>query len=112
MGAGLLLSQWFLVAPMFLWTGASAVPIQAVPSLTGLALSSGLYYLLGFELQRRTTPVFVGQLGYVIALFSLLIGIVFFQEQPSLWVWLGAALIACGVLVVSGEKPKGLEFAK
>lgn len=112
MGAGLLLSQWLLVLPLFLWTHGSPLPIQAVPAMLGLALSSGLYYLVGFELQRRTTPVFVGQLGYVIALFSLLIGILFFQEQPSVWVWLGTALIVCGVLVVSGKTPQKVELAK
>jgi drug/metabolite transporter (DMT)-like permease len=107
MAAGLLASQWALLLPVYLTSHPMGLPTQALFPVLSIAVVSGVFYLISFELQRRTTPVFVGQLGYVIALCSLLIGIVFFKEIPSLWVWLGAALIAVGVYWVSNSKSAG-----
>ncbi|MCE2746968.1 MAG: DMT family transporter [Burkholderiales bacterium] len=107
MAAGLLASQWALLLPVYLTSHPMGLPTQALFPVLSIAVLSGVFYLISFELQRRTTPVFVGQLGYVIALCSLLIGIVFFKEIPSLWVWLGAALIAVGVYWVSNSKSAG-----
>ncbi|HEX4856036.1 MAG TPA: DMT family transporter, partial [Limnobacter sp.] len=107
MASGLLFTQWLLLLPVYSFQQPEAWPVQASALVAGLALASGAFYLISFELQRRTSPVFVGQLGYVIALCSLLIGIVFFDERPSLWVWTGAALIALGVYWVSSNKLKG-----
>ena len=107
MAAGLLTSQWALLLPVYAVTQPVGLPTQALFTVMSIAVVSGFFYLISFELQRRTTPVFVGQLGYVIALCSLLIGILFFNETPSLWVWAGAALIAVGVYWVSNGKSIG-----
>jgi drug/metabolite transporter (DMT)-like permease len=107
MAAGLLTSQWVLLLPVYLASQPLGLPKQALLPVLSIAVVSGFFYLISFELQRRTTPVFVGQLGYVIALCSLLIGILFFNEMPSLWVWVGAALIAVGVYWVSNGKSVG-----
>ena len=107
MAAGLLSSQWVLLLPVYAASQPVGLPTQALFTVVGIAVVSGFFYLISFELQRRTTPVFVGQLGYVIALCSLLIGIVFFKETPSLWVWVGTLLIAVGVYWVSNSKPVG-----
>ena len=107
MAAGLLTSQWALLLPVYAVTQPVGFPTQALFTVMSIAVVSGFFYLISFELQRRTTPVFVGQLGYVIALCSLLIGILFFNETPSLWVWAGAALIAVGVYWVSNSKSVG-----
>lgn len=104
MAAGLLSSQWALLLPVYAVSQPIGLPTPALFTVMSIAVVSGFFYLISFELQRRTTPVFVGQLGYVIALCSLLIGIVFFEETPSLWVWAGAALIAVGVYWVSSGK--------
>jgi drug/metabolite transporter (DMT)-like permease len=102
MAAGLLTSQWLLLLPIQWMSAPIGLPeLAARPSVAGIAVSSGLFYLLSFQLQRRTTPVFVGQLGYVIAVCSLVIGTLFFNEHPSPWVWAGTALIAGGVFLVS-----------
>lgn len=107
MAAGLLSSQWVLLLPVYAASQPVGLPTQALFTVVSIAVVSGFFYLISFELQRRTTPVFVGQLGYVIALCSLLIGIVFFKETPSLWVWVGTLLIAVGVYWVSNSKPVG-----
>lgn len=107
MAAGLLSSQWVLLLPVYAASQPVGLPTQALFTVVSIAVVSGFFYLISFELQRRTTPVFVGQLGYVIALCSLLIGIVFFKETPSLWVWVGTLLIAGGVYWVSNSKPVG-----
>lgn len=107
MAAGLLSSQWVLLLPVYAASQPVGLPTQALFTVVGIAVVSGFFYLISFELQRRTTPVFVGQLGYVIALCSLLIGFVFFKETPSFWVWVGTLLIAVGVYWVSNSKPVG-----
>ncbi|HEX4916683.1 MAG TPA: DMT family transporter [Limnobacter sp.] len=101
MASGLLLTQLLLLTPPFIASGAELPPPQSWPVVAGAALGSGLFYLLAFKLQQRTTPVYVGQLGYVIALCSMLLGIAMFDEQISAWLWLGASLIAVGVVLVS-----------
>lgn len=67
-------------------------------------VASGIYYS-SFLLQRKGGAVVVSQLGYVMAVFSLLIGTFVLGEQYSLWVWLGVGLVFSGVYLVT-RRPK------
>ncbi|MDF0748665.1 DMT family transporter [Marinobacter sp. 71-i] len=104
--------------PMTLAAGtllASAASLGLFAQLTGTPLISGdfghqfigviilqglltaLTYFCAFELQKRSNPVFFSQLGAVAAVFGLIIGVVWFNEQYSLGIWLGALMVIIGL---------------
>lgn len=60
-------------------------------------LLTALTYYCAFELQKRSNPVFFSQLGAVAAVFGLIIGVVWFNEQYSLSIWLGALTVIVGL---------------
>lgn len=60
-------------------------------------LLTALTYFCAFELQKRSNPVFYSQLGAVAAVFGLIIGVVWFNEQYSLSIWLGALTVIVGL---------------
>ncbi len=60
-------------------------------------LLTALTYFCAFELQKRSNPVFYSQLGAVAAVFGLIIGVVWFNEQYSLSIWLGALIVIVGL---------------
>lgn len=82
----------------------------AAATLAGVAAVAGLtaaFYLTAFDMQRRTSPSFVAQMGYVISLGALVIGVVFLDERPSGWVWLSAVLVMAGIVVATrGTQPQ------
>lgn len=65
------------------------------------------FYAGAFELQRRGGAVVTGQLGYVITLASLAIGVLVFGERVPPSTWIGAGLAILGVLLVLGGGPQG-----
>lgn len=106
--------------PMTLAAGtllASALSLGLLASVTATPLMSGdfgptfpvviilqgmltaLTYYCAFELQKRASPVFYSQLGAVAAVFGLLIGIMWFNEQYSLSIWLGALTVIIGLRI-------------
>lgn len=70
-------------------------PFLGVIILQGLL--TALTYFCAFELQKRSNPVFYSQLGAVAAVFGLIIGVVWFNEQYSLSIWLGALIVIVGL---------------
>ena len=76
---------------MDLWT---IVAIQSV--LTAIS------YRGFFHLQKRTSPTFLSQLGFVITPAGLLFGIVFFGESYGWAVWGGVVLLLIGVVLSNG----------
>lgn len=63
-----------------------------------------LSFIPYFELQRVAGPVYLSQIGYVMAATSLGIGTVVFGERYGLLVWLAVAVIIAGILLVN-RKP-------
>lgn len=63
-----------------------------------------LSFIPYFELQRVAGPVYLSQIGYVMAATSLAIGTFVFGERYGLLVWLAAAIIVAGILLVN-RKP-------
>ncbi|MDX2220672.1 MAG: DMT family transporter [Burkholderiales bacterium] len=80
---------------------AASVPSTALAGIAAVALLTTAFYLTAFEMQRRTSPSFVAQMGYVISLGALAIGVVFLDETPSAWVWLAAGLVMAGIAVAT-----------
>jgi drug/metabolite transporter (DMT)-like permease len=105
MAAGMLAVQAALLAPLAVITGAAQLPRLEASTvnlvLIGIALMSSAFYFSAFELQRRAGPVFISQLGYVISLGTLAIGIFAFGERPSAWVWLSVLAMMGGIALVT-----------
>ena len=80
-----------IVSGMDLWT---IVVVQSV--LTAIS------YRGFFHLQKRTSPTFLSQLGFVITPVGLLFGIVFFGESYGWAVWGGVVLLLIGVVLANG----------
>lgn len=102
---GMLLSGALLVALVLGASGRAGTILvpgwEAVPVLAIQAVLSALAYLGFFELQRRSSPVFLSQLGFVIAPAGLLLGYVFFGERFGLEIWLGVGILMAGVLLAN-----------
>ncbi len=53
---------------------------------------------------NRTGPVFASQVGYIVTATGVLLGMAFYDERHSLWVWAALALMMIGLSLV---KPAG-----
>lgn len=58
---------------------------------------TALTYLGVFELQKRSNPVFLSQMGCVAALVGLMIGMLYFEERYAVGVWIGVLVILIGL---------------
>lgn len=100
-----LATQLLLIAPFAVATGAIPRPTSEPSAvnivLIGIALLSSAFYLSAFEWQRRAGPVFISQLGYVISLGTLAIGVLALGERPSAWVWLSVLAMTGGIVLVT-----------
>ncbi|MBW4934125.1 DMT family transporter [Marinobacter sp. F4206] len=109
LAAGTLLAS---AAALGVLAGLSGTPLIApefglrfVPLIFLQGLLTALTYYCGFELQKRSSPVFYSQLGAVAAVFGLIIGVAWFHEQYSLTIWLGALTVIVG-LRLSNRAPQ------
>lgn len=104
LAAGTLLS-----AALWLLLGGAVFGLLYLPSLAAPAdwtlLAAGLFACLSFipyfELQRVAGPVYLSQIGYVMAATSLGIGTFAFGERYGLLVWLAVAVIVAGIVLVN-----------
>jgi drug/metabolite transporter (DMT)-like permease len=106
--AALLLAlQSLLLVPAALIRGQLAVPGTLWRAedfaLLGAGVFTAVFYLSAFELQRRGGPVVVSQLGYVITVASILIGLVVFGERPSLGTMAAVVVVLLGVALTAGR---------
>lgn len=105
---GMLIGGALVVALVMLAMGKLAdmrVPSRdiALVLLVQAALSA-LTYRAFFELQRRSSPVFLSQIGFVVAPAGLILGYLIFGERHGLEVWLGVAVLMVGVLLANWRK--------
>jgi drug/metabolite transporter (DMT)-like permease len=107
LAAGTLLGAafWLLLASLifgtpYLPTGASIVS-GADWVLPVAGIFACLSFIPYFELQRVAGPVYLSQIGYVMAATSLLTGAFVFGEHYGLLVWLAAGVIVAGILLVN-----------
>lgn len=106
----MLAGQAILVVPVAVangaWVWPSAVGAEGGAALWAVGGMTAAFYLGAFELQRRGGAVVTGQLGYVITLASLAIGVLVFDDSPPASTWCGAALAIVGVLLVLRGGPR------
>lgn len=87
-----------LVSP---W-GLDMRPLTGLPleTLAQVASSAGMFVFF-FRLQVVGGPVYLSQMGYVAAALGLVSGTLFLDERYALLTWLGAAIIAVGVVMTT-----------
>lgn len=101
----MLLLQALVVAPLAFLSGHFVVPSARLDdsdvALFGAGALNAVFFLTAFELQRRAGPVGIGQLGNVIIIAALLIGVAVFGESYPPAALLAAAVVLAGVTLVN-----------
>ncbi|AZT83803.1 hypothetical protein EHN06_09755 [Marinobacter sp. NP-4(2019)] len=86
-------------------TGEAATLLVGDPTLWGILALQSVVIAIGyrgfFQLQKRSSPTFLSQLGFVITPAGLLFGILFFNESFGWAVWGGVALLMVGVVMAN-----------
>ena len=75
-------------------------------AVVGIMINNALLLVLIFEIIRMAGPVFFGGVNYIAMLVGVVLGIIVFDEQNSLWVWLAIALVLAGVYLVNRGKAR------
>lgn len=100
--------QALLLVPAAAWSGHLALPDSSGDGVVWTLLAAGglttLFYLSAFELQKRAGPVVVGQLGYVITVATLLLGMLVFGERHGAATFAAVATVFAGILLVHRER--------
>ena len=105
LAAGTLLASSALLGTLAKLTETTVLSADFGHEFLGVILLQGLLtaltYYCAFELQKRSSPVFCSQLGAVAAVFGLIIGMVWFDEEYSLSIWLGVSAVIVGLRMSS-----------
>jgi len=101
---------WFGAITMLpICIAANAFHVPSFPlkgpdiAVFGHAIISGFAFVSLFEMIRLSGPTYASQLNYIVTLTGVLSGMVFFGEAPTIWVWVGTALVLAGVALVNKE---------
>jgi drug/metabolite transporter (DMT)-like permease len=70
-------------------------------ALIAHGLLSGIGALLYFEVMRLAGPVFFSQTGFLVTLWGVFWGWLFFGESHSMWVWGAMISIFAGLALVT-----------
>ncbi|OJU48680.1 MAG: transporter [Mesorhizobium sp. 61-13] len=107
-GSHLTAAVMLLVAILVLRGGAAFAPLAAVPVVVAAqVVSASTMFVFFFRLQAVGGPVYLSQIGYVAAAIGLFSGLIFLGEHYQWLTWVGAVVIAAGVVVTT--KAQGQE---
>jgi drug/metabolite transporter (DMT)-like permease len=76
-------------------------PGRAEWLLGGFALTTAVAFLLFQGIVVRAGAVYLGQVGYLVALATIGWGMLFFGETHNAWLWLAVAVTFSGVALVN-----------
>lgn len=107
LGCGEALLALAMLTPAYLWQGVAAdleVPFGpghiAMMVMAGFALVEIFLY---FEILRIAGPIFTSQTNFVTVVSGVVWAMIIFDEQPSQWLWLSAALLGVALLVIATD---------
>ncbi|WP_309085140.1 DMT family transporter [Chelativorans sp.] len=95
--AGMLLIGTFLTGEIGAFERLADFPFLVI----GQVVAAATMYAFFFRLQAVGGPVYLSQIGYIGAAVGLLSGILFLGERYAALTWIGAAVLAVGVLVTT-----------
>jgi drug/metabolite transporter (DMT)-like permease len=104
LAAGSHLASAAILLALILGTGSFGefAALSAVPLTTVLQMaSSAAMFFFFFRLQAVGGPVYLSQMGYVAAAFGLVVGTLFLGERYLALTWIGAGVLAVGVVLAS-----------
>ncbi len=67
---------------------------------------AALTFFMYFLLLRRAGPVYFSQVAFIVTLNAIMWGVLLFDEQHSVWIWVALALIFLGVALVNLRQKK------
>jgi len=110
-GALYQLASAAFVLPIALATGQFHVPFTAPPraeiALWVHAGTAIVTQFLMYEILRLAGAVFMSQVAYIVTVAGIFWGWLLFGEQLSPWIWLAAAVILAGVVLVTRPVARG-----
>lgn len=74
--------------------------------LLAYAVATGLAFLLFYKIVSSAGAVYLGQVGYLVTLFGVGWGVLFFGESTTVWLWAAIAVVGLGVAMVNLGKSK------
>lgn len=94
----------FVMVPVVLWIDvAEPVTWLITPAgfgVVGAAIGSGIAYALYFYTIKIAGAVFTSQCAYIITISGVVLGIIFYGEQHSVWIWIAVAVSLVGLALV------------
>ncbi len=94
----------FVMLPVGLWLGVSEpVTWLLTPAgygVIGASIGSGFAYALYFYTIKIAGAVFTSQCAYIITISGVVLGIIFYGEQHSIWIWIAVAVSLVGLALV------------
>jgi drug/metabolite transporter (DMT)-like permease len=70
-------------------------------AVIGATVNTAIIFVLVFEIIKRAGPVFLSTSNYIAPLFGVGLGMLFFGESHSLWIWAAVLLMLGGVFFVN-----------
>ena len=93
-----------MMVPVGLWLGVTEpVTWLITPSgygVIGAAIGTGLAYALYFYAIKIAGAVFTSQCAYIITISGVFLGIIFYGEEHSIWIWIAVAVSLIGLALV------------
>ncbi|CAN0506501.1 unnamed protein product, partial [Laminaria digitata] len=77
--------------PIWAETGQRELILFAYAAATGIA------FLLFYKIVSSAGAVYLGQVGYLVTLFGVGCGILFFDESTTIWLWAAVVVVGSGV---------------
>lgn len=94
----------FAMVPLGLWFGVSEpvtwLMTPAGYGVIGAAIGSGIAYALYFYAIKIAGAVFTSQCAYIITIAGVILGIIFYGEQHSIWIWIAVVFSLVGLALV------------
>lgn len=74
--------------------------------LIAYAVATGVAFLLFYKIVTSAGAVYLGQVGYLVTLFGVGWGVLFFGETTTIWLWAAIVVVGVGVALVNLGKRK------
>ncbi len=109
LACGLLIASAVTMAPVMAATGSWWFfdgPLDIGHwAVAGAIVNTAAIYMLVFEIIKRAGPVFFSTSNYIATLVGVGLGILFFGDSHSLWIWAALLLMFTGLFCVNSTGP-------